>query len=152
MPKNEAAWLVEKRDVLEVREAPYPEPAAGEIVVKNHAVAVNPVDWIVPFLGPLRISPWIKRPFILGADLAGEVVAVGAGVTEVKPGDRVLAIPAGACKQRNRAAEGAFQNYAIVLPLLTTVIPDHVLFRGGGSSAWNNDRRLRPVSEGSPGA
>jgi NADPH:quinone reductase-like Zn-dependent oxidoreductase len=128
MPKNEAAWLVEKRDVLEVREAPYPQPAAGEIVVKNHAVAINPVDWIVPFLGRLRIFPWIKRPFILGSDLAGEVVAVGAGVTEVKPGDRVLAIAAGACKQRNRVAEGAFQNYTIVLPRLTTVIPDDVSY------------------------
>src|SRR5580658_129773 len=47
MPKNEAAWLVAKHDLLQVGEAPYPEPAAGEIVVRNHAVAVNPVDWIV---------------------------------------------------------------------------------------------------------
>jgi NADPH:quinone reductase-like Zn-dependent oxidoreductase len=128
MSKNEAAWLVEKRDVLQVREAPDPEPGAGEIVVRNHVVAVNPVDWIVPFLGPLRLFPWIKRPFILGSDLAGEVVAVGAGVAEVKVGDRVLAMAAGACKQRNRAAEGAFQNYTIVLPRLTTVLPDDVSY------------------------
>jgi len=125
---NEAAWLVEKRDILQVTEAPYPEPRAGEIVVRNHAVAVNPVDWLVPFFGPLRIFPWIKRPFILGSDLAGEVAAVGAGVTEVKVGDRVLAMAAGACKQRNRAAEGAFQNYTIVLPRLTAVIPDNVSY------------------------
>jgi NADPH:quinone reductase-like Zn-dependent oxidoreductase len=128
MPKNEAAWLVEKGDLLQVREAPYPEPGAGEIVVRNHAVAVNPVDWIVPFLGHFRIFPWIKRPFILGSDVAGEVAAVGAGVTEVKVGERVLAMAAGACKQRNRAAEGAFQNYTIVLPRLTTVIPHNVSY------------------------
>jgi NADPH:quinone reductase-like Zn-dependent oxidoreductase len=126
MPINTAAWLVAGQDVLQVGEAPFPDPGTGEIVVRNHAVAVNPVDWIIPFLGPLRLFPWIKRPFILGSDLAGEVVAVGPGVTEVKVGDRVLAMAAGACKQRNRAAEGAFQNYTIVLPRLTTIIPDDV--------------------------
>ena len=128
MPKNEAAWLVARNDRLQVREAPYPEPGAGEVVVRNHAVAVNPVDWIVPYLAGLPMFPWIKRPFILGSDLAGEVVAVGGGVTEVKVGDRVLAMAAGACKQRNRAAEGAFQAYTIVLPRLTTVIPDHLSY------------------------
>jgi NADPH:quinone reductase-like Zn-dependent oxidoreductase len=128
MPKNEAAWLVAKHDLLQVSEAPYPEPAAGEIVVRNHAVAVNPVDWIVPYLGDLPMFPWIKRPFILGSDLAGEVVAVGSDVTEVNVGDRVLAMAAGAAKQRSRAAEGAFQAYTIVLPRLTTVIPDHLSY------------------------
>jgi NADPH:quinone reductase-like Zn-dependent oxidoreductase len=127
-PRNEAAWLVAKKDVLEVGEAPYPKPAAGEIVVKNHAVAVNPVDWIVPYLGPLRMFPWIKPPFILGSDLAGEVVAIGDGVTEVKLGDRVLAMAAGAAKAHARPAEGAFQAYTIVLPRLTTVIPDHISY------------------------
>ena len=128
MPNNEAAWLLAKHDTLQVGEAPYPEPGTDEIVVRNHAVAVNPVDWIVPYLGGLPMFPWIKRPFVLGSDLAGEVVAVGRGVTETKVGDRVLAMAAGASKQRNRAAEGAFQAYTIVLPRLTTVIPDHLPF------------------------
>lgn len=126
VPRNEAAWLVARQDVLQVGPAPYPEPGAGEIVVRNHALAVNPVDWIVPYLGGLPLFPWIKRPFILGSDLAGEVVAVGSGVEEVKVGDRVLAMAAGAARQRNRAAEGAFQAYTIVLPRLTTVIPDEL--------------------------
>ena len=108
MPSNEAAWLVAKHSPLQVREAPYPEPGAGEIVVKNHAVAVNPVDWMKPYAGDL-IFPYIKYPFVLGSDLAGEVVAIRSGVTDVKVGDRVLAMAAGACKQRNRAAEGAFR-------------------------------------------
>jgi NADPH:quinone reductase-like Zn-dependent oxidoreductase len=128
VPKNEAAWLVAKQDALQVGEAPYPEPGAGEVVVRNHAVAVNPVDWLLPYLGPIRMFPWIKRPFILGSDLAGEVVAVGDGVTAVEVGDRVLAMAAGACQSRNRAAEGAFQAYTIVLPRLTTVIPDHLSY------------------------
>jgi NADPH:quinone reductase-like Zn-dependent oxidoreductase len=127
MPKNVAAWLVAKHALLQVKEAPYPEPGAGEIVVRNHAVGINPVDWMKPYIGNL-MSSWIKYPFILGFDLAGEVVAVGSGVADVKVGDRVLAMATGAAKQRNRAAESAFQTYTIVLPRLTTVIPDHVSY------------------------
>jgi NADPH:quinone reductase-like Zn-dependent oxidoreductase len=127
MPKNEAAWLVAKHALLQVKEAPYTEPGAGEILVKNHAVAVNPVDWVKPYVGDLAFS-YIKYPFVLGSDLAGEVVAVGDGVTDVKVGDRVLAMAAGACKQRNRAAEGAFQACTIVLRRLTTIIPDDLSY------------------------
>jgi NADPH:quinone reductase-like Zn-dependent oxidoreductase len=103
MPKNEAAWLVAEHEPLEVKVAPYTEPRAGEILVKNHAVAVNPVDWMIQYLGK-RLFSWIEYPFVLGSDLAGEVVAVGSDVTHVKVGDRVLAMAAGAAKQRNRAA------------------------------------------------
>lgn len=127
IPKNEAAWLVSEHGLLEVKDAPYTEPEAGEILVRNHAVAVNPVDWMIPYLGK-RLFAWIKYPFVLGSDLAGEVVAVGSGVTHVKVGDRVLAMAAGSAKQRNRAAEGAFQAYSIVLPQLTTVIPDQLSY------------------------
>ena len=127
MPKNEAAWLAVKHQPLQVKAAPYTEPKAGEILVKNHAVAINPVDWMLQYVGSLAFG-WIKCPFVLGSDLAGEVVAVGSGVTEVKVGDRVLAMAAGSVKQRNRAAEGAFQAYTIVLPRLTTIIPDHLSY------------------------
>ena len=123
MPKNEAAWQVAKHQPLQVKDAPYTEPAAGEILVRNRAIAVNPVDWIIQHLGTLLFS-WVRFPCVLGSDLAGDVVAVGSGVTDVKVGDRVLAMAAGMCKQRNRSAEGAFQAYTIVLPRLTTVIPD----------------------------
>jgi NADPH:quinone reductase-like Zn-dependent oxidoreductase len=46
----------------------------------------------------------------------------------VKPGDRVLAMAAGAGKTRNSAAEGAFQAFTIVLPRLTTLIPDQLSY------------------------
>lgn len=46
-------------------------------------------------------------------------------MTEVRVGERVLAMAAGARRRRARSAEGAFQAYTIVLPRLTTVIPDH---------------------------
>jgi NADPH:quinone reductase-like Zn-dependent oxidoreductase len=127
MPNNKAAWLVAEHGTLEVKEAPYTKPGAGEILVKNHAVAVNPVDWMIPYLGK-RLFSWIKYPFVLGSDLAGEVVAVGSGVTTVKIGDRVLAMAAGSAKQRNRATEGAFQAYTIVLSRLATIIPDNLSY------------------------
>lgn len=42
---NQAAWLIEaKANPLVVKEAPMPKAGKGEVVVKNHAVAVNPVD------------------------------------------------------------------------------------------------------------
>lgn len=127
MPKNEAAWLVRKHRALEMRDAPYTEPGPQEIVVRNRAVAINPVDWAKPFVGDMMFS-WIKYPFVLGSDLAGEVAAVGSGVTGFKPGDRVLAIAAGMGEKCNRAAEGAFQRYTVVRPHLTTVIPDAMSF------------------------
>ena len=127
MPTNEAAWMVAKNRPLQVKPAPYPEPGPGEIVVRNRAVAVNPVDWMVQYTGGL-VFGWIKYPFVLGSDLAGEVMAIGEGISAVKVGDRVLAMAAGAVKQRNRASEGAFQAYTVVLERLTTVIPDTVSY------------------------
>jgi NADPH:quinone reductase-like Zn-dependent oxidoreductase len=62
MPNNEAAWLVAKHAPLQVKDAPYTEPGAGEILVSNHAVAVSPVDWFKPSAGDLKFN-WIKYPF-----------------------------------------------------------------------------------------
>ncbi len=103
MPTNTAAWLPAKHARLEVGPAPYTPPAEGEIVVENHAVAINPLDWILQLVGNV-IFRWIDYPFVLGADLAGEVVEVGAGVSRFQVGDRVLAHAVGTDNKRNRAA------------------------------------------------
>lgn len=89
MPENHAAWLVAKQTPLEVKAAPYTAPRPDEIVVRNHAIAINPIDWIKQCSGNMLFS-WIEYPFVLGSDLAGEVVEVGTGVTRFKVGDRVL--------------------------------------------------------------
>lgn len=122
MHQNDAAWIGAKRAQLEVESAPYPRPRDNEIVVKNHAVAINPIDWVIQVAGDLAFS-WITYPFILGADLAGEVVEVGAQVTRFSVGDRVLGHVVGTDKKRNSAAEGAFQNYTVVLAHLAAPIP-----------------------------
>ena len=128
MPKNQAAWA-EPGEQLTVGDAPYTEPGPGELLVKTQAVAINPVDWLLPYMSAFAF-PWIKYPFILGCDLAGEVAAVSQGVTDFKVGDRVLAMAmaTGGIKSRNRASEGAFQNYVITLPRMTTAIPDALSF------------------------
>ncbi|HEY0777335.1 MAG TPA: zinc-binding alcohol dehydrogenase family protein [Gemmatirosa sp.] len=91
-------------------------------MVQNRAVAINPFDWIIQAAGTV-VTPWIKYPSILGSDLAGEVVAVGPGVTRFAVGDRVLAHAVGADKTRSRAAEGAFQQYTVVLARMAAPIP-----------------------------
>ncbi|MGI8989692.1 MAG: zinc-binding alcohol dehydrogenase family protein [Bryobacteraceae bacterium] len=122
MPANTAAWSVAKYAELEVKSARYTPPRENEIVVKNHAVSINPLDWMKQRAGDCLFS-WVKYPFIFGSDLAGEVVEVGSGVSRFKVGDRVLSHAVGVDKKRNSAAEGAFQQYTVVLARMAAPIP-----------------------------
>ena len=123
MPTNTAAWLPRKPGRLEIGPAPQPRPGEHEIVVRNHAVAVNPVDWIVEAVGGFAY-PWLTYPAVLGSDVAGEVTEIGQAVTGFQVGDRVLGHAVGVEKSRNRAAEGAFQAYTVVLDHMAARIPD----------------------------
>jgi len=127
MPTNTAAWLGAKQAKLEVKPAPYTPPRENEIVVKNHAVAINPVDWIIQVAGNI-VYRWITYPFVLGEDLTGEVVEVGSAVTRFNVGDRVLGHAVGTDKDSNSSAEGAFQAYTVVLAHMAAPIPDTMSF------------------------
>jgi NADPH2:quinone reductase len=72
--------------VLKVEEVPAPTPGAGQVLVRNHAVGVNPVD---TYLRSNTDNRGPKLPYTPGSDAAGVVEAVGAGVTGVKVGERV---------------------------------------------------------------
>jgi NADPH:quinone reductase-like Zn-dependent oxidoreductase len=73
---------------LTIGEAPVPEPAAGEVLVRVHAAALNRRDVYV-LKGQYPMPP---RPSLVPlSDGAGEVVAIGAGVTRFKVADRVAA-------------------------------------------------------------
>jgi len=126
-PANTAAWLTAQQAKLEVLAAPYTRPLEGEIVVKNRAVAINPIDWIIQVAGDMAFS-WIRLPFILGSDLAGDVVEIGVGVTRFKIGDRVIAHAVGTDAARNRAAQGSFQAYTVVLEKAATPIPSDMSY------------------------
>ncbi len=122
MPTNTAAWLPSSKARLEVISAPYTTPKNDELVIDNHAVAINPIDRLKQSVGDM-IYPWIKYPCILGSDVAGEVVAVGPSVTRFQLGDRVVGFATGTDEKRNRAAECAFQTFPVLLEGLTSSIP-----------------------------
>lgn len=66
-----------------------PAPTAGEVAVRVRAAAINPVDWkIAEGAGP---AFGCALPLTLGCDVAGEIAAVGPGVTRFAKGDRVAA-------------------------------------------------------------
>ncbi|KAL8926857.1 MAG: hypothetical protein Q9208_002666 [Pyrenodesmia sp. 3 TL-2023] len=123
MASNSAAWLVgEKVKPLEVREAPYTLPGDDEILVKNAAVAINPVDWVVQ---DMAIFPK-TYPTILGTDLAGEVVEVGKSVSKFKKGDRVLGFGVGTVTGRDSGS--SFQQYTVIPSALASIMPDDLSF------------------------
>jgi NADPH:quinone reductase len=72
--------------VLKLDEVPTPQPSQGQVLVRNHAVGVNPVD---TYLRSNTDNRGPKLPYTPGSDAAGVVEAVGPGVTSVKAGARV---------------------------------------------------------------
>ena len=81
-------------DVLQLGDVPKPVPADNEVLVRVHAASVNAADWRMmradPFL--VRLYAGLFKPtrfHILGADIAGQVEAVGKDVHQFQPGDEV---------------------------------------------------------------
>lgn len=73
-------------EVLTYEDVPVAEPGPGQVKVRNHACGVNFIDTY--FRMGMYPSP-VGLPFVSGNEGAGEVIAVGPGVTEIKVGDRV---------------------------------------------------------------
>jgi len=86
-------------EALKYEEVPTPEPGEGEARVKIDVVGVNFLD-VYQRIGRYQGTP----PFTLGQEAAGTVDALGPGVTEVKPGDRVV----------YASVQGSYAEYAIV--------------------------------------
>ncbi|MFL5539056.1 MAG: medium chain dehydrogenase/reductase family protein [Longimicrobiaceae bacterium] len=84
-------WITKKGgpEVLQVREAPDPEPKPGEVRIRVAASGINFAD-ILARMGLYPDAP--KLPAVVGYEVAGTVDRVGAGVTEVREGDRVGSI------------------------------------------------------------
>ncbi|RLL96757.1 hypothetical protein CFD26_106061 [Aspergillus turcosus] len=125
-PKNQAAWIPAKTvQPLKVGDAPYTPPGPGQVVVKNTAVAINPFDWVLQFIGP-TLAGYIKYPFIFGSDVAGEVVEVGPDVERFRVGDRVFGSATALAKEVNSPAEGGFQLYTVMRQHMLAPTPSHV--------------------------
>ncbi|GAA5821132.1 hypothetical protein JCM11491_004549, partial [Sporobolomyces phaffii] len=119
---NHAAWIKAPKAKLVVDTAPDRHAEQGEVVVKVHAVSVQPVDWKIR-----EYDFFVKSyPFILGTDVAGVVEQVGEGVTHVQVGDRVLGHALGL--GTNDARHSAFQEYAVIHGTTIAKIPASVSF------------------------
>ncbi|MFS2202652.1 NAD(P)H-quinone oxidoreductase [Pseudomonas sp. Pseusp3] len=88
-------------DVLQPRQASVPVAAAGEILIRVHAAGVNRPD-ALQRAGKYPLKPGMNP--IPGLEVAGEVVAIGAGVSEFAPGDKVCALTNG----------GGYAQYCVV--------------------------------------
>lgn len=79
-------------EVLRYEDAPRPTIGDDEVLIRVHAVAVNPLDWKIR--SGLAIE-WFQPtlPLILGIDVAGVIAAVGAAVKDLAIGDEVYTAP-----------------------------------------------------------
>src|SRR5882672_6570875 len=93
-------------EVLTLDDIEVPAPGQGQVKLKQHAIGVNFIDTY--FRVGMYPSP-VGMPFVAGNEGTGEVIAVGAGVTDLKIGDRVgYVVPLGAyAAERNLPAERA---------------------------------------------
>ena len=100
-----------------MRRSKYLAPAAGEVRIRQHAVGLNFID--VYYRTGLYKAPGL--PFIAGNEAAGEVVAVGPGVTNFHPGDRVA-------YYHNLGAYASERNIAWEK---LVKLPDHITYEQG---------------------
>src|SRR5216110_3905282 len=101
-------------EALRYEDVPQPSPAAVQVLVKVEAVGVNYID-VYQRTGLYKVA----TPFTLGQEAAGVVRAVGPGVTDPKPGDRVA----------YTSILGAYAEYAVVPADRVVVLPDGVTTR-----------------------
>ncbi len=98
-------------ETLELTELPTPEPKKGEVRVRVRAAGLNFPDTLI-IRDLYQMKP--PRPFAPGGEVAGDVEAVGEGVTGVTVGDRVLAL----------TGHGGFATHVIIKAASVIPIPD----------------------------
>ena len=147
------AWQISSFgiDSLDFVERPTPTPGPGEVLVGVRAVSFNYRD-LMMIKG--LYTPKMALPRIPCSDGAGEVVAVGAGVTLWKPGDRVAGIfmqnwldgPLTAAKSRGALGgdiDGMLADYVVLQETGLVPIPEHLSFQEAATlpcaavTAWN---------------
>ena len=90
-------------DVLKYTDAPEPEPRPNEVLVRVKACALNRLDlWVRQGLPGVAIS----LPHIPGSDVSGEIAKIGADVTTVRVGQRVVLAPGVTCGKCSACLSG----------------------------------------------
>ncbi|KAH7067238.1 putative zinc-binding alcohol dehydrogenase domain-containing protein cipB [Paraphoma chrysanthemicola] len=124
-PRNQAAWLDEAGTPMRVGNAPMPAAGKGEIIVKNAAVAINPLDCHMQDLG-VFVQQW---PAVFGCDVAGEVYEVGPDVQRFKKGERVIGHTTNLVS--GRPEDGAYALYTVVRADKAAILPNTISFTDG---------------------
>lgn len=75
-------------DRLEFRNVSLPYLGADQVHVKIHAAALNPADYKIIY-GQARLAKRLSKPWVVGFDLSGEIIAVGEKVSDFRVGDKV---------------------------------------------------------------
>ncbi len=89
-------------EVIKIGELPEPQPGPGQVLVKVHAAALNPIDL---YLRSGLIPMPLAFPYVIGCDVAGTVAKLGQGATRFKVGDRVWGSNQGLLGRQGVAAE-----------------------------------------------
>ncbi|MGQ0751259.1 MAG: NADPH:quinone oxidoreductase family protein, partial [Betaproteobacteria bacterium] len=105
---------------LRLEDFPEPRPGPGEVLIAVQAASVNFPDLLVVG-GTYQNLP--VRPFVPGKDLAGTVATLGAGVTQFRPGDRVMA----------QVEYGAYAEKAVVTSGNCHRMPERMTFAEGAA-------------------
>lgn len=119
-------------DVLAPADLPTPQPGPGEVRVRVVSATVNTPDWLCTLGRPYVIRPVFglfgPRAPVRGTDFAGEVEALGPGVTALSVGDAVFGSTGG--EPFGRSAPGAFRTH--------TVAPVERLARKPAALPWDH--------------
>ena len=108
-------------EVLKLEDVPDLKAGPGQVVVRLHAAGVNPVESYIR-TGTYAIKP--SLPYTPGNDGAGVVETVGAGVTRVKPGDRVYT---------SGSLTGTYAEQTLCVEAHVHRLPDNVSFEQGAA-------------------
>jgi len=135
-------------DVLQLQEVEKPVPQGDEVLVAVAAAAVNWLDWHFltgkPLMTRMMAGFFSPKNHVLGIDMSGRVEAVGANVTQFKPGDQVFGSP----------DHGCYAEYVCVSEANILRKPDNINFNqaaavfGAGVTALH---ALRDFGEVQPG-
>jgi NADPH2:quinone reductase len=107
-------------EVLRLEEVPTPRPAAGQVLVRIHAVGVNPVETYQRS----GSNPALKLPWTPGMDAAGVVEAIGPEVQAVKAGDRVYT---------SDTLTGSYAEFALCETKSVHRLPANITFQQGAA-------------------
>lgn len=107
-------------EVMQLKNVPDPEPGPSQVLIRIQAVGVNPVETYFR----AGINPKLPLPYTPGTDAAGEVVSLGRGVQNFKPGTRVYT---------SGTVTGAYANMAVCQAGDVHLLPEKISFAEGAA-------------------